>query len=632
MEEKKLWGDSKVQDAEVIEGVFHEGNVRVPKHGTQLALKREHLLELKRCQDDIIYFAENYVTINIGAEKALIKLWDIQKDILISFVNNQRVIVNASRQTSKSTLVRIYILWRLITTSSVENVGIVTNKFAFSKTFLKELKESYEALPYFMKKNVHTYASEKVVFCKSDGSNGSQVFIQANGPDALRGNALTCAVCDEFAFFNRNSKDPLDEMVLESVTPALDAVDNNKDNTVKSSFLLTSTPYGRQGAFFRIYHEAKECEELLEKYSVEEVKAMGKWTPWTRKEVLWSDHPSRDQEWYENKILELGSKGFSVEYGGSFDLGDNAPTILTKESSDYHSTNLEQPIKTASKSLQFNHGDIHDKSLKIWEFPVKDHIYQAGVDISGGVGECYSTIQVLDITDLNDIRQVAEYRNNTIMPASFAQVCVKLFQSYNDCYAFIEKNNHGMEVCPLISDTYGYKKLMTYHTNKPTLIKWIQNGVYGVHSDSNSKKNAIRNLRHFLNHEYRMKKIKIRSEDLLKELQTFQKKSSSNGNETWSKSSGGFDDLVDALYWAVLALSPLVVERYYNLELPNKYAEDTKPIKIVSPKSTIGGSNLNGLYINQPNNQQAVVYTDNMNVSNHQGYMMDDDPSWLNEL
>ena len=352
MPEEVLWGDSQVPDAEVIEGVWHEGNVRVPKHGTKLALRREHLIEMKRCQEDIIYLAENYVSINIGAERGLIKLWDIQKEILECFVKNQRVIVNASRQTSKSTLVRIYILWRLITTNSVENVGIVTNKFSFSKTFLKELKESYEALPYFLKKNVHTYASEKVVFCKADGSNGSQVFIQANGPDALRGNALTCAVCDEFAFFNRNSKEPLDEMVLESVLPALDAVDNNKDNDVKSSFLLTSTPYGRNNAFCRIYHEAEECQKLLEEgFSKKEIIAMNKWSVWKKQSVLWSDHPSRDQEWYENTIHSIGISGFATEYGGSFDLGDGNPTIIDNEVDTLQTENLLRPIKTATKNL-----------------------------------------------------------------------------------------------------------------------------------------------------------------------------------------------------------------------------------------------------------------------------------------
>ena len=52
----------------------------------------------------------------------------------------------------------------------------------------------------------------------------------------------------------------------------------------------------------------------------------------------------------------------------------------------------------------------------LWEEPQKDNLYVAGVDISEGVGEAASVIQIFDITDLREIKQVAIYHNREISP------------------------------------------------------------------------------------------------------------------------------------------------------------------------------------------------------------------------
>ena len=63
-----------------------------------------------------------------------------------------------------------------------------------------------------------------------------------------------------------------------------------------------------------------------------------------------------------------------------------------------------------------------DGYLKIWKLPEDDRVYVMGVDTAEGVGLDSSVVQVLDITDLNKIEQVACYANNRIDPTSFTDI------------------------------------------------------------------------------------------------------------------------------------------------------------------------------------------------------------------
>lgn len=58
----------------------------------------ERLKEIKRCRDDIVYFCENYYRIQ-SLDKGLhvVKLYDVQKDLLKFMVKENRIVTCASR-------------------------------------------------------------------------------------------------------------------------------------------------------------------------------------------------------------------------------------------------------------------------------------------------------------------------------------------------------------------------------------------------------------------------------------------------------------------------------------------------------------------------------------------------------
>lgn len=63
----------------------------------------ENIEEFRRCQRDVIYFAENYFYIvNLDAGRTKIKLYDPQKEAILKIIKNRRTVICASRQVGKA--------------------------------------------------------------------------------------------------------------------------------------------------------------------------------------------------------------------------------------------------------------------------------------------------------------------------------------------------------------------------------------------------------------------------------------------------------------------------------------------------------------------------------------------------
>jgi len=561
------WGeDNNVLDAEVIVESWLGDNHMVPFEGAQFELKPEHLTELLRCQNSIEYFAENYFTITtFGVNKELIKLWPIQRQALRHFQENNRVVLNSSRQTSKTTLMTLFVLWNLLFGKGIQSIGLLGNNYTLAKNNLSKIKEAYEYLPLFLKPAVARWNESILEF-----DNKNKVTISSTTEAAFRGSTITSIVADEWAFVNNNGKVGLDETILQSVLPTLDAMAYNPEGD-NSFCILISTPYGMNNHFAKIYHQARDYEKNKDPNKATKFKAF---------QMLWSDHPERDDKWYAEKIIEMGSEhAFYTEYGGSFAMGDDIKRVISADTKAHFSENtVKPPIFTQGKMMN-NDGDPDDDSLKIWEYPVNGHIYIAGVDVAEGVGDCFSVIQIIDVTDLKDIRQVAEYRNNTISLQEFPLIVLKMANTYNQCWCAIENNNCGREVVSAMNISYGYRKLVRFHFNTTSNKRMMANNEFGIVAHNNSKNMSVANLYHFMN---KVSVLTIRSSQLVTEMDGFVKVTSANNNWKWGKQGGteSYDDLVDALAWAMLLLHHKLVEDYFYLSDP-KFDQYSKPIGII---------------------------------------------------
>jgi hypothetical protein len=209
---------------------------------------------------------------------------------------------------------------------------------------------------------------------------------------------------------------------------------------------------------------------------------------------------------------------------------------------------------------------LDDGHYLIWEPPKEGNIYSIGVDVSEGVGEAASCAQVLDLTDLTNIRQVACYHDRMIDPHFFAEKLHKMANQWGRPYLAIERNNAGGQVIDGMFHTFGYNKFINISTtngNKDRL---------GVYSHTGTKYKGVSNMRYWVN---TLDVLSINDMGLIKELETFIRRP----NGIWKKKDGRniYDDRVDAFFWALIALETEVCQDYFEVV---SYDERGKPSKI----------------------------------------------------
>jgi hypothetical protein len=104
-----IWDSASVKESElaISKGArpkispFWEGNIDWRKGDIVYSYSEEEWNELKKCKDDIIYFATKYVQLKTPDGYANVELRDYQKKLLLHFHENKESIVLAPRQVGK---------------------------------------------------------------------------------------------------------------------------------------------------------------------------------------------------------------------------------------------------------------------------------------------------------------------------------------------------------------------------------------------------------------------------------------------------------------------------------------------------------------------------------------------------
>lgn len=95
--------DKIINEEPIDPSYYYRGSKHVPVAGAEYEYTGDMVEELRKCKEDIIYFAENFffiVALDRGKEK--IELYEAQKRVLRSFVADRNVIVCSSRQIGKA--------------------------------------------------------------------------------------------------------------------------------------------------------------------------------------------------------------------------------------------------------------------------------------------------------------------------------------------------------------------------------------------------------------------------------------------------------------------------------------------------------------------------------------------------
>jgi hypothetical protein len=208
-----------------------------------------------------------------------------------------------------------------------------------------------------------------------------------------------------------------------------------------------------------------------------------------------------------------------------------------------------------------------DGKYKIWEHPNPERMYVVGVDVGEGVGGDYSVIKVLDITDLREIVEVAEYYDNMIPVAEFSNKLHEILQHWGNPLVCIERNNQGGQVADRLGFDFGYPKMVNWGS-KLGGRKNLE--LFGMVSSRNTKYYACANARYYYSDKGA---VVFRNDQSLEEIfKDFVKV-----NDTWQASSGKHDDRTMATIWALMVLDKELCERWFTID---EFDDCGKPLRL----------------------------------------------------
>jgi hypothetical protein len=507
------------------ESRFYLGNKKLPRADAEFEWTPEMVRSLKKCKKNILFFAENFFYIvNLDRGKETIGLYKCQKRVLRSLRDERFVALLASRQIGKTTLMTIYCLW-IACFQDDQRILIVANKEQTAINIFKRVRLAYEMLPNYLKPGVVEYGKTAMQL-----ANGSSIGISTTSSDAGRGDSCNVLILDELAFIDNHLVTPF----WRSVFPII-------SSSKKSKIFIASTPNGSDNLFHQLYSGAERGE-----------------TNWKAERIDWWEIPGRDEAWKDDTMKALGSvDAFNQEFGNVF--LQTGESILDDE--------LFDKLKRDTSEPEFV---LDEGSYLLWKEPKKDHIYTVGVDIAEGVGENASVIQILDITDLTNIEQVAVYQSNKISPYKFTSKLYEILQHWGSPTVAIERNNCGAQVVDNIVNQFGYTNLVNFAPSNNKSTKY--DARRGVIAHTNTKYKGVMNMRYWVN---QLNVVKFNDVNTINELKTFVR----YPNGTWSakREANCLDDRVMSLIWALIVLENTVTERYYEI---TEYDDNQKPLSL----------------------------------------------------
>ena len=380
----------------LLQNEAYLGNPNVKRDGVLQVWTPELLQIYKKCMDDPIYFAENYVKV-ISLDQGLVPfiLYPYQHEMFKHFNDSRFSIILACRQSGKSISACAYLLWYALFHPE-KTIAILANKGATAREMLSRITLMLENIPFFLQPGSKALNKGSLEF-----SNNSRILAAATSGSSIRGMSVNLLYLDEFAFVERAAE------FYTSTYPVVSAGTGTK-------VIVTSTANGIGNQFHKIWEGSVQGINEFKNFRVD-----------------WWDVPGRDEEWKNETIANTSQLQFDQEFGNTFfGTGDtliNAETLL--------SFRAKNPIRT-----------LEGGDFKVYKEPIKNHEYIMTVDVSKGRGQDYSTFNLIDIST-RPFEQVAVYRNNTISPILFPNIIYKYAKIYNESYTVIESNDQGSVVC-----------------------------------------------------------------------------------------------------------------------------------------------------------------------------------------
>jgi hypothetical protein len=509
--------------------------------------KLEQLKEYAKIIKDAPYALKTYLTTYDNTQKKFVplELFPDQVQLIKDYETFNENITRKYRQAGVSTVTAAWISKKLQTAKpeNPERVLIIANKRDTAIEMANKVRHFLDQWPEWINVGFHPDKNSESRFRLN---NGCEVKAVATSADALRGYTPTILVFDEAAYIEAG-----DDFWAASMASL----------STGGKIILISTPNGYDPIYYGVYDQALRG---INDFHITDLRWFK--DPRYTKDLRWvkcSDicHYMLNREQYDDnqvvirdfdieKYRELEEQGYkpfsswfeSMSKKFKYDrrkiaqelecdfLGSGDGVIPGETQENIAKNMIRQPIE---KYMQ--------GTLWQWKEPIEGHRYIMGVDVSRGDSEDFSSI---NIVDFDDREQVLEYIGK-IPPDDLASIAYKWGILYGDAFIVIDiTGGMGIATSRKLQEM-NYKKLFIDGINTQNVWEYNKKAMEKIPGlNFNNKRTQI--VAAF--EEQLRKGFIVRSSRLLNELNTFVY---INGRADHMK--GAHDDAIMSLSMALYA-------------------------------------------------------------------------------
>jgi hypothetical protein len=545
-----------------------EGGKIKPPNFTQ-SYTPEQMLEYARCARDPIHFITQHVRIRHPKLGPMpFRLFDYQRNLVRTYLENLRVVGLMSRQSGKSETAAAFLLWWAIFKDK-QDILIVSKDHAGAKEIMERIWYGYEELPWYLKPGVVRNQVHR-----KDLSNGSKIKAFATTKSSGRGQSISILYCDELAYVNPNIATDFWTSLLPMLATGGKCIITSTPNTDEDQFSkiwLNSIPsplsakwedaMSKNVQFVQEerdqYEPIFETEEARARYDKENFmlsNVVKEDDPtFVGFHALWTSVPedidrvtgeikSYRGEKFKQTMLRSGlsEERFLREFDCSFISAD--PTLIS-------------PIRLATlKNGVADPRFVDRHGVRWYEEVFPNTAYAVTLDPSEGVGLDDACIQVWEIPSL---RQIAEWNSNELDQVGQTRMLrrilkrIELMQNNfeehsgtSNVYFSVERNGQGVGIINAImyegEDTFpGYfthGSQTSIHVKSTSILRERPHKWNGLWTSPASKKRYALEFKNMIERGIFIP----RSARLVSQLKTFVR----TGNQGWTAKAGAKDDVV----------------------------------------------------------------------------------------
>ena len=517
-----------------------------------MGLTREQLLlEYSKCMKNTPYALRTYLSTydNTQSKYVPLELFPDQVNLVEDYEEYNENIALKYRQAGVSTVTAAWASKRLVFAMKTkpEKILIIANKLDTAVEMANKIRSFIEQWPSWVGVG---FSPDKNAARHFKLSNGCEVKAVATSKDALRGYSPTMLIFDEAAYIEADgdfwaacmaSLSTGGKVVVISTPNGYDPIYYEiyeQANRGMNDFKVTEMFWYRDPRYSKDLYLVK-CDDIIhyflnrDEYKDEEIRidfsANSSYDrDYDELQRLFKDGYKPSSSWFESMVkkLKYDKRKVSQELECNFlGSGDNVfeSTLLQSISENM----VKEPV---SKMVS--------GGFWIWKEPELDHRYIMGVDVSRGDSEDFSTIQIYDFENKE---QVAEYLGK-VPPDVLAEIAYKWGVMYKAFIVIDITGGMGVSTSRKLQEL-GYKDLYVEGVDFGNKWKYdprTQEKIPGLNFSS-KRVQIIAALEESLRHG-----LTIRSSRLLNEMSTFVY---INGRPDHMK--GQHDDLIMSIAMAV---------------------------------------------------------------------------------